>query len=63
MKRLRNQKNIDFLLNFSLVYSIRVYDTVHIRNFIRTFHLVPDRCHCAVIWYMRDDNTYVSYVL
>jgi hypothetical protein len=46
VKKLRKKIRF-FKLNLNLIYFITVCDTVHVRIFIKTFHLVTKRYRCA----------------
>jgi hypothetical protein len=66
VKKLRNQKKkkiTHFLLNTNLAYLTIVYDTVHIRIFIGTFHLVTNTSRYADFYFIYDGPQNRPYLL
>lgn len=57
-------KNLILLLlvQLALAYLITVYDIVHVRNFVRTFHLVAIRSRCVGFHSVNDGTTNILYV-
>jgi len=49
-------------LNLNLAHLITVYNTVHIRIFIRTFHLVTKRSRCSRFYFINEGPHSILYV-
>jgi hypothetical protein len=61
-EKIEKPKNHRFFIKFVLAYLIIAQDTVHIRIFIRTFHLITNRSDCAGFYWMNEgpQNTCVQ---